>query len=243
MDNNIQNQLKTLKRYNAFLTLVIISLFFLSFRDEQKKRFDEISVERINIVEKDGSLKMVIANKKLLPPVYLNGKLISKNPAQERGPGMLFYNDEGDEIGGYLFGGGNGKGNYGNISMDQYKQDQVIRMKYAEQMDGNERLTSAGIVVQGQPMNINNDAIAAFYDSVAVINDKELKRKLIKEFRSKLEASNTLFVGKSQDNAYGLFLTDKKNKERLNLYIDRDGNPRLEFLDTAGKVIYSLPNK
>jgi hypothetical protein len=243
MDNNIQNQLRSLKRYNAFLTFVIISLFFLSFRDEQQKRFDEISAERINIVEKDGSIRMVIANKKLLPPVYLNGKQLSKNPKGDRGPGMLFYNDEGDEIGGYLFGGGNGQGNYGNISMDQYKQDQVIRMKYAEQMDGNERLTSAGIVVQGRPMNINSDGIAAFYDSVAVITDKELRRKLIKDFRAKLEASNTLFVGKSQENAYGLFLTDKKNKERLNLYIDRDGNPRLEFLDTAGKVIYSLPDK
>jgi hypothetical protein len=243
MDNKIQTQIQKLKLYNTFLTIVIISLFFLSFREQQKKKFDEISVERINIIEKDGSLKMVIANKKLLPPVYLNGKLISKNPAPDRGPGMLFYNEEGDEIGGYLFGGGNGKGNYGHISMDQYKQDQVIRMKYAEQMDGNERLTSAGILVQGQPMNINSDAIAAFYDSVAVITDKELRRKLIKDFRSKLDANNSLFVGKSQDNAYGLFLTDKKNKERLNLYIDKNGNPKLEFLDTAGKVIYSLPGK
>jgi hypothetical protein len=242
MDNNIQNQLRNLKRYNAFLTLVIISLFFLSFRDEQRKRFDEITVERLNIVEKDGSLKIVIANKKLLPPAYLNGKPLSKRLSSDRGPGMLFYNEDGDEVGGYLWGSDK-NGNYGHISMDQYKQDQVIRMKYSEQMDGNERLTSAGILVQGQPMNINSDGIVAFYDSVALITDKELRRKLIKEFRSKLDASNSLFVGKSQDNAYGLFLTDKKNKERLNLYVDRDGNPKLEFLDTAGKVVYSLPGK
>ncbi len=242
MDNNIQNQLRNLKHYNAFLTLVIISFFFLSFREEQKKRFDEISVERINIIEKDGSIKMVIANKKLLPPPYLNGKLVSKNTKSDRGPGMLFYNEEGDEIGGYLFGS-DGQGNYGHISMDQYKQDQVIRMKYSEQMYEGERLTSAGILVQGQPMNIAVDRIVAFYDSVGTIADKDLRRKLIKEFRAKLDASNSLFVGKSQDNAYGLFLTDKKNKERLNLYIDKEGNPKLEFLDSTGKVIYSIPDK
>jgi hypothetical protein len=243
MDDKIQNQIRNLKLYNGFLTLIILSFFIMSFGEYQKKRFEEISVERINIIEKNGSIKMVIANKKLLPPVTLNGKTVSKNPKMNRGPGMLFYNDEGDEIGGYLFGGGNGEGNYGHISMDQYKQDQVIRMKYSEQMDGNERLTSAGILVQGQPTNINSDRVVAFYDSIATISDKDLKRKLSKEFKSRLEASNSLFVGKSQDNAYGLFLTDKNNKERLNLYVDKEGKPRLEFLDSTGKVFYTLPDK
>lgn len=242
MDNKIQNQIQQLKLYNTFLTLVIICLFFLSFKEEQKKKFDEISVERINIIEKDGTLRMVIANKKLLPPAVLNGKPLSQRPSPDRGPGMLFYNEEGDEVGGYLWGSGK-DGNYGHISMDQYKQDQVIRMKYSEQIDEGERLTSAGIVVQGQPMNINSDGIAKFYDSIAVITDKELRRKLIKEFRSKLDAHNSLFVGKSQSNAYGLFLADKNNKERLNLYIDKNGSPKMEFLDSAGKIIYSLPDK
>ncbi len=243
MDNKIQNQIRNLKLYNGFLTLVILSFLFMSFSENQKKRFEEINVERINIIEKDGSIKMVIANKKLLPPAILNRKVLSKNPKPNRGPGMLFYNEEGDEIGGYLFGGGNGQGNYGHISMDQYKQDQVIRMKYSEQLDGNERLTSAGILVQGQPTNINSDQIVAFYDSLATISDKDLRRKLSRDFKSKLEQSNSLFVGKSQDNAYGLFLTDKYNKERLNLFIDKEGKPRLEFLDSTGKVFYSLPDK
>jgi hypothetical protein len=242
MDNKIQTQIRNLKLYNGFLTLAVVSFLIMSFVQSQN-RFEQISVERINIIEKDGSIKMIIANKKLLPPAIMNGRILSKNPKPNRGPGMLFYNEEGDEIGGYLFGGGKGEGNYGHISMDQYKQDQVIRMKYSEQMDGDERLSSAGIVVQGQPANIKSDEIVAFYDSIATISDNDLRRKLIKEFRSKLETSNSLFVGKSQDNAYGLFLTDKNNKERLNLYVDKDGKPRLEFLDSTGKVFYMLPNK
>lgn len=243
MNNKLQSRIRNLEFYNGFLTLVIICFLLFSFVKSGKEKFEEISVERINIIEKDGSTKMVIANKKLLPAVTLNGKTLAKNPRPDRGPGMLFYNDEGDEIGGYLFGGGNGAGNYGHISMDQYKQDQVIRMKYSEQMDGTERLTTAGIFVQGQPFNITSDRIVAFYDSVAVITDKEIRRKLIREFNAGLEKSNSLFVGKSQENAYGLFLADKNNKERLNLYVDSLGQPHLDFLDATGKVIFSLPGK
>ena len=50
MDNKIKNQIKNLKLYNGFLTLLILILLFMSFGENRKKRFEEISVERINII-------------------------------------------------------------------------------------------------------------------------------------------------------------------------------------------------
>jgi len=36
-------------------------------------------------------------------------------------------------------------------------------------------------------------------------------------------------------------MSDAKGKPRINMSVAADGNPKLEFLDEMGKVIYSLP--
>lgn len=65
--------------------------------------FDEIDVHRINVREPDGTLRMVISNHARLPGVIVRGK---ENPPVDRPQaGMLFYNDEGTENGGLIFGG------------------------------------------------------------------------------------------------------------------------------------------
>jgi len=67
------------------------------------QRFDEIDVHRINVREPDGTLRMVISNHARLPGVIVRGK---ENPPIDRPyAGMLFYNDEGTENGGLIFGG------------------------------------------------------------------------------------------------------------------------------------------
>jgi hypothetical protein len=63
----------------------------------------EIDVHRINVREPDGTLRMVISNHARLPGVIVQGK---ENPPVDRPQaGMLFYNDEGTENGGLIFGG------------------------------------------------------------------------------------------------------------------------------------------
>jgi hypothetical protein len=67
------------------------------------QRFDEIDVHRLNVREPDGTLRMVISNHARLPGVIVRGK---ENPPLDRPyAGMLFYNDEGTENGGLVFGG------------------------------------------------------------------------------------------------------------------------------------------
>jgi hypothetical protein len=64
---------------------------------------DEIDVHRINVREPDGTLRMVISNHARLPGVIVRAK---ENPPVDRPyAGMLFYNDEGTENGGLVFGG------------------------------------------------------------------------------------------------------------------------------------------
>jgi hypothetical protein len=59
--------------------------------------FDEINVKRINIIENDGTIRMVLSNKERQHPGRIDGKDIDE---REREAGLLFFNDEGDECGG-----------------------------------------------------------------------------------------------------------------------------------------------
>lgn len=70
---------------------------------DRVQQIDELDVHRINVRERDGTLRMVISNHERLPGVVVRGK---ENPRKDRPyAGMLFYNDEGTENGGLVFGG------------------------------------------------------------------------------------------------------------------------------------------
>lgn len=118
--------------YSGVLTVVLAITVLSGFAAGDKKiKLDEIDVHRINIVEPDGTLRMVISNRAKLPGVIVRGK----EDHQEDRPqaGMLFYNDEGSENGGLIFGGHkNAKGEIvdsgGSLSFDKYDASQVVQL-------------------------------------------------------------------------------------------------------------------
>jgi hypothetical protein len=93
--------------------------------------FDEITVQRINVAEPDGTLRMVISDKARLPGVIVKGREAPKVDRPQAG--MLFYNDEGSENGGLVFGGHKDTGGRvvdagGSLSFDKYGASEVIQL-------------------------------------------------------------------------------------------------------------------
>lgn len=117
--------------YSGVLTMIFALTLLTGFSIENKtKKFDTIDVHRINITEPDGTLRMVISNHDKLPGVIVQGKEEKLDRPQA---GMLFYNDEGSENGGLIFGGRkNEKGEVmnsgGSLSFDKYGANQIIQM-------------------------------------------------------------------------------------------------------------------
>ena len=69
----------------------------------QRGKFTEIDVERVNIVEPDGKLRMVLSNRpRSIGPIY-KGKPFGYEGGTR--PGIIFFNDEGTENGGLTFEG------------------------------------------------------------------------------------------------------------------------------------------
>jgi hypothetical protein len=127
---------RLLKGYAVITTLLLGTLSVAAFRQaSQKTRFTEIDVERINVVEPDGKLRMVISNRpRSSGPIY-QGKPFGY-PGGTR-PGIIFFNDEGTENGGLTFTGRvREDGRYASsvgMSFDQFNQDETLTLRYTDE--------------------------------------------------------------------------------------------------------------
>ena len=49
--------------------------------------------------------------------------------------------------------------------------------------------------------------------------------------------ANTFFAGRLWGGSTGLFLSDQKGNRRINIYVDKNGEPKMRFYDEEGNVI------
>ena len=172
MSDSIRRELRLLKGYALVVTALLGTLSVAAFRQSaQKTRFTEIDVERINIVEPDGSLRMVISNRpRSIGPIY-KGKPFGY-PGGTR-PGIIFFNDEGTENGGLTFTGRKrDDGTYSSsvgMSFDQFNQDETLTLRYT---DENGRKASAITIADRDTRDIydlimQRDSINKMTDSTA----------------------------------------------------------------------------
>jgi len=117
--------------YSGVLTLVFAVTVFSGFSIGNKPTtFDQINVHRINVVEPDGTLRLVISDHAKLPGIITRGK---ERPFARPQAGMIFYNDEGSENGGLIIGGhrnANGEvvDSGGSLSFDKYGANQIVQL-------------------------------------------------------------------------------------------------------------------
>ncbi len=232
----IEKELRFLKIYAVAATLIAVVFLFTAFSVNTNKKFDVIDVERINVVEKDGKLKMVIANKARQHPGIVDGKYFKEREGQ-RAAGMIFFSERGDEIGGLIFDGNNGEGQYGSLTFDKFRGDQTIQFIHSENKEGN--------YFAGLRMNDENMALTDRINKIQEIEklpnkDEQLAAK--QKMRDNGEfLVNRLFIGKAWNKRSMIQLNDANGKLRIEMSVEPDGNPKLNFFDENQKVIYSLP--
>jgi hypothetical protein len=168
MNDQIYRELRALKVYSFVLTMVLIALLVMSFkREEQKQAFTEIDVERINVIEQDGTVKMVISNQKRQHPGMMDGKML---PERAREAGMIIFNTEGDECGGLVYDG-NKHGAGMALSFDQYKNDQVMQLNYGEELSAGKRMKTYGLKLWDRSEAFPLSRAMTFFDSLKKMND------------------------------------------------------------------------
>jgi len=240
MKTKIEKEVRILKIYAITTTIIFSFLILTSFILQNKnQKFEEIDVERINIIEKNGELKMVISNKTRQHPGIVNGKIIKRE--YQRPAGIIFFNQIGDEMGGLVFGENGENGHFGSLTWDKFKGDQTIGFRHLEGSNGK---YSSGLSIWQQP-DITGDIIAEKIDSInSNIKDASLRKVAFQKMRDdNLLAASRMFLGKSRNDASLLIMNDMNGKERIIMKVDVDGKPQLEFLNETGEIIYSIPEK
>jgi hypothetical protein len=140
----LERKLLWLRRAGAALFVLTAVIAVAAFRaEDDRRRFTELDVERINVVEPDGQPVLTMANTARLPDPLIDGKIVSTN---RTGPGMVFFNGKGWEVGALIYGAGetpNGPMAGAHLAFDQYRNDQVVYLSYQD----NGKAKSAGLYV------------------------------------------------------------------------------------------------
>ncbi len=191
-----------------------------------------LDVQRVNVREPDGTLRMVLSGAATEPGIIVAGR--EQSHPGRRSAGILFYNDEGTENGGLIFDGrqdGDGtRHSGGSLTFDRYKQDQVVQL--VAQEDGNDR--HAGLVVNDHP-----DAVMDFG---AIERARNLPQPEQAAAFKAAHAATTqrVFVGRTNDGSSEIQLRDKTGANRLILGVDAAGRATIVFLDRSGRTLRTI---
>lgn len=235
----------------AFATVFGTFAFFtMAFTKMGNQRFTEIDVERINIVEKDGTVKMVITNVDRFPTGNdtINGRKTNTN--RKKRSGMLYYNEDGIECGGLIYDGHKTEKGYSSgmsFTYDQYDADQVMQLKKVDYKIGNDKFVSSSLTFNDRPANETQQRTEEVLKELDELRSKnpELWKRKLKEYEAEGLIGETprIMLGKTRGQSNGLFLNDDKGNPKAFFYVDKNNTAKLEFFDDKGNVIASFPEK
>lgn len=222
--------------YAGVLTLVFAGTVLMGATSTTSSAsFDQITVHRINLVEPDGTLRMVISDHAKFPGLFLHGK---EYPHPRPQAGMLFYNDEGTEQGGLVFAGAKNKGGYSSglsLTFDRYNQDQQLQLIG---LDENNK-TYAGLEVNDVPHTPILQSMAEL-EKVEATPKGSQRTQAEAQWQKQYGITRRYFAGKSGSGNSVVMLRDANGKPRLALTVTPAGKASIDFLDANGKVQRTL---
>ncbi len=239
-----------LATYAGGLTAGVAVALLSGFTNQNPNpHFDTITVQRINVVEPDGTMRMVLTNNNRIPGLIINGHEYADygNRKASTAAGMLFYDAQATESGGLTFGGqkdAQGRiSRFGHFSFDRYNQDQMLTISAAD--DGTNH--RAEIKMIDQP-NWPIEEYLDLLDSIQQLPPAEQEQAIAEFFETHPRGAGLRTLLGTQtypsvpsENRNTLNLRDDQGRERARLTVAADGTPSLEFLDAAGNVTHRYP--
>jgi len=234
MARSIRVQLRLAQASLGATLLVALLVAVSAFRQAARpQNLGEITVERINVVDADGTLRLVISNKDRMHPGVIGGKTIQRARPYA---GFILFNDQGDEAGGLTLTGRDANGRRAadaGLMFDQLGQDQTIGFEYSE--ENGQR--AAAFKVWDRPEAPLGDLVEQL-NAANAIQDRARREAAVARVRAAApKPAQRVFVGKSRDRVASVLLADAQGRNRLALKVDADGGASIEFLDADGKVV------
>lgn len=244
----LHQQVRWLKRYVLASSLLFVLLLFSAYRHGQTQRFEVIEAERINIIEKDGTVKLLLTNKDRFPTGNERINNRPTNKTRTKRPGMLFFNDEGIEAGGFIFDGQKtADGHAGGMSLtfDRYDGDQVMQMLSTDRMEKGKRYTTHGLAFNDYTNDtLTQQGLGYHLDKLMAEKDPAKRAAIEAGMRQQgMFSVPRIYLGRTGDANNGLYLFDNAGMPRAMLYVDKQNRAKLEFYDDKGNVVDSWPKQ
>jgi hypothetical protein len=225
--------MRLLKVY-VFAAASLLIVFTLSaFQNQaQTTRFEVIDVERMNIVEKDGKVRIVLSNKARFPGLMERGE---EKPYPRGVAGIAFINEDGTEYGTLTTHTRRASGDFGAYSGLRFGGfGQGVGMLYDD--DNGQR--EAGVFITDAPTTAAPQLVERGR-AVQQMAEGPAKARAMAELR-RAEGARRITVARMKDQSAAVELADPQGKPRLRLLVDRAGAPRVDFLDATGRVTRTL---
>lgn len=210
---------------------------------------DVLTAERLEILEPDGSLSMVLANSERPAIATIDGQVLMEGQEEERRgtPTIVFFDGRGDEVGGMMFGvreDSNGYSAVRHLSLDAHNQDQTVVLMHYQSPEG----STSGLRVTDRPDVSLLDALDGIGLSAGASRD---------QIRAALEAlpedgradrlsglfggANRAFIGATPGGEANLTLHDGWGRPRIVIEAPREGEASIRILDEEGATLLRLP--
>lgn len=244
---DLHRQVARLRMATGLLALVLITVVVVGAA-RPLTTSGVIRAERIEIVEPDGTLALVLANSARPAVATLDGvPILAGQEEERRNPSFIFFDGKGDEVGGMLFRNEatpEGGVAVRHLSLDGYKQDQTVVLHHYQDPRG----THAGLSVSDRPQDAS---LADAFRGLGL--DMPVDRADLEEAMMAIPAAergphlaslfggaNRVFVGTTRSGQAVLHLSDAQGRRRVALGVADDGPAFLRLYNADGSVAWEM---
>lgn len=236
-EKRMERKINFLTAYAVLSSIVFAYFLWSSFIGQNDNQIiDELSIKKLNVIGEDGSLRMVLSNETRQHPGRMDGKDF---PQRERPAGIIFFNNLGDECGGIIANVSsedNGTNSGMSFTMDNFRDDQVIQILNDETYENGNAQIQRGLTINEFPVGSSIVARNAKFDELEKITDPKERDEKMNELWKEEGSKKRLFVGRNRNNDSGLFLYDANGEPRMKIYVDKDGNPKIQTISENGDI-------
>ena len=196
---------------------VLIAMQFFNFggtasaQNHKNQVFERITVQVVDVVDPDGTVRMTIGNQTYFPPIRYRDKEYERSI--DESIGLIFFEADGDEAGGLLQAQLGDKNQSALILDFTHQLTDGIGLIKQESADGEE--WRAGLFISDRRA----------FEPGEITSSQGVERIL-------LSTSN---------NTAELVISDPDGTPRIKIGVDHDSSPYVQILDPSGAVVSSLP--
>jgi hypothetical protein len=150
---------------------------------------------------------------------------------------VYFYNNEGTETGGLIYGSfldKNGKIEEANVhlSFDQYNQDQIFSVDAGEERDGKFSMIRMNDIEDSSPKVERFEAS----ERISKLPATERKAAWVQFNKTHPSMQTRALLGRVNDKSAVLQLRDAEGRNRIVLRVAANGTPSIQLLDATGHI-------